>query len=199
MAFAHAYNKDNGVCLTYMGDGAANQGQVYESFNMASLWKLPVVYVIEDNQYSMGTAVARHAASGDFSKRGEAYGIPGYTVDGMDIFSVRKIAQAAIEHARSDKGPVLLHVKTYRYRGHSMSDPAKYRTKDEVEGMREHRDPIENLKNHMLQNKIISEDELKIIEKSVKDIVQDSADFAQTSPEPEASELYTDVLIAHSN
>lgn len=195
MAFAHKYNEDNGVCMAYMGDGAANQGQVYESFNMAALWKLPIIYVIEDNEYAMGTAVCRSAALADFSKRGEAYGIPGRTIDGMDLFKVREASEWALNHTRSGKGPVLLHIKTYRYRGHSMSDPAKYRTKEEVEDMRSTRDPIDNLKTHMEKHKLITEDELKAIEKQVKEIVNDSAEFAQTSPEPDASELYTDVLI----
>lgn len=195
MAFAHKYNKDNGLCMAYMGDGAANQGQVYESFNMAALWKLPVVYIIEDNQYSMGTAVHRHAALSDFSKRGEAYGIPSKTVDGMDIFKVREAGEWAVNHVRSGKGPVLLHVKTYRYRGHSMSDPAKYRTKEEVEEMREHKDPIERLKAHLQQHHLITEEEIKDIEKRVKDKVQESAAFAQASPEPDPSELFTDVVL----
>ncbi len=195
MAFAHRYQKDNGVCLAYMGDGAANQGQVYESFNMAALWKLPVVYIIEDNEYSMGTAVKRHAALSDFSKRGEAYGIEGRTVDGMDLFKVREAAEWALDHARSGKGPVLLHIKTYRYRGHSMSDPAKYRTKDEVDGIRSTQDPIERLKAYLVDNKLITEDQMTHIEKKVKSVVNECAEFAQTSPEPDPSELYTDVLI----
>lgn len=195
LAFAHRYKNDSGVCLAYMGDGAANQGQVYESYNMAALWKLPVVYVIENNQYSMGTAVSRHAAQVDFSKRGDPYGIEGITVDGMDIFKVREAAERAIQSARAGNGPVILHVKTYRYRGHSMSDPAKYRTKEEVEQIREKQDPIENLKMHMLTHHLICEENIKEIEKKVKDIVNESAQFAQTSPEPDAFELYTDVLI----
>lgn len=195
MAFAHRYKQDNGVCLAYMGDGAANQGQVYESFNMAALWKLPVVYIIEDNEYSMGTAVKRHAALSDFSKRGEAYGIEGRTVDGMDLFKVREAAEWALDHARSGKGPVLLHIKTYRYRGHSMSDPAKYRTKEEVDGVRSNQDPIERLKAYLVDNKLITDDQIAAIEKKVKDVVNDCAEFAQTSPEPDPSELYTDVLI----
>lgn len=196
MAFAHKYNEDNGVCMAYMGDGAANQGQVYESFNMAALWKLPIVYVIENNEYAMGTSVGRSAALPDFSQRGVAYGIPGLTVDGMDLFKVREAGEWALNHARENQGPVLLHVKTYRYRGHSMSDPAKYRTKEEVEGVRQNNDPIENLKAHMQKHNLLSDDELKIIEKNVKDIVNDSAEFAQTSPEPDPSELYTDILCA---
>jgi pyruvate dehydrogenase E1 component alpha subunit len=195
MAFAHKYRDDKGVCLAYMGDGAVNQGQVYESFNMAGLWKLPVVYIVEDNQYSMGTSTKRHAADPDFSKRGEPYTIPGRTVDGMDLFAVREAADWALEHARSGQGPVLVHVKTYRYRGHSMSDPAKYRTKEEVEAIREHNDPIELIHKYMLENSVLSEEGFKDIDKEIKEIVADAVDFAQSSPEPDPSELYTDVLI----
>lgn len=196
LGFAHKYNKDNGVCMAYMGDGAANQGQVYESFNMASLWKLPVVFIIEDNKYSMGTSTKRHAAGDDFSQRGTAYGIPGRTVDGMDIIAVREAALWALEHARSGQGPVLLNIQTYRYRGHSMSDPGKYRSKEEVENMRESHDPIEKFKAKLLDLKIVTEQEIKDLEKEVKESVNDSAEFAQTSPEPDSSELYTDILIA---
>ncbi|MBA4249808.1 MAG: pyruvate dehydrogenase (acetyl-transferring) E1 component subunit alpha [Candidatus Puniceispirillum sp.] len=196
LAFAHKYNKDNGVCMAYMGDGAANQGQVYESFNMAALWKLPVVFIIEDNKYSMGTSTKRHAAGEDFSQRGAAYGIPGRTVDGMDILAVREAALWALEHARTGQGPILLNIQTYRYRGHSMSDPAKYRSKEEVENMRESNDPIEKFKAKLLGLDLISEKEIKDIEKEVKESVNDSAEFAQTSPEPEPCELYTDILIA---
>ena len=195
MAFAHQYKKDGSVCVSYMGDGAANQGQVYESFNMAALWQLPVVYIIEDNQYGMGTSVARHSASAEFSKRGEPWGIPGRVVDGMDIESVVDAGLWAVEHARSGKGPVLLHVKTYRYRGHSMSDPAKYRAKEEVEDMREHHDPINRVRTLLEKNHIMSEEDFKAIEKRVKETVNDAAEFAKTSPEPDASELYTDVLL----
>jgi len=195
MAFAHKYRGDNGVCLTYMGDGGVNQGQVYESFNMAALWKLPVVYIVEDNGYAMGTSVARGSANGEFHKRGEAYGIPGRVVDGMDLFAIQEAGTWAIEHARSGKGPVLLHIKTYRYRGHSMSDPATYRTKEEVEKVRQEHDPIELLRQHLLSKKVSTEEKLKAIEKQVRDIVVESATFAQESPEPEPSELYTDVLI----
>lgn len=195
LGFAHKYNDDKGVCLAYMGDGASNQGQVYESMNMAALWKLPVVYIIEDNQYGMGTSTARAAASTEFSKRGEPWGIPGRVVDGMNFFDVYKAGQWALDHARSGKGPVLLHIKTYRYRGHSMSDPGKYRSKEEVENMREQHDPIENLKTYLLQHGLVKEEEFKTLEKEVKDIVNDAAEFSQTSPEPDASELYTDVLL----
>ena len=178
-----------------MGDGACNQGQVYEAFNMASLWKLPAVFVIEDNQYGMGTSTKRASASTEFWRRGEPWDIPGRVVDGMDLFAVREAAEWACDHARSGKGPALLHVKTYRYRGHSMSDPAKYRSKDEVEQMRSEHDPIEQVQAYLLKNKIMTEESLKALEKEVKAQINDSADFAQTSPEPQESELYTDVLI----
>lgn len=195
MAFAHKYKNDGGVCLSYMGDGAANQGQVYESFNMAALWKLPVVYIIEDNQYGMGTSVARHSASPEFSKRGEPWGIPGRVVDGMDIEDVYNAGLWAVEHARTNKGPVVLHIKTYRYRGHSMSDPAKYRSKDEVENMREHHDPIERVRTLLESSHSVTAEDFKAIEKRVKETVNDAAEFAKTSPEPDVSELYTDVLL----
>jgi pyruvate dehydrogenase E1 component alpha subunit len=193
LAFAHKYKNDNGVCIVYFGDGAVNQGQVYESFNMAALWKLPVVFVIENNRYSMGTSIARHAA-GELYKRGEPYGIMGKQVDGMDVMAVHEAALEALEHARSGQGPVVLEMMTYRYRGHSMSDPAKYRTKEEVEEMRGNHDPIESLRTLMLKENYATEDALKQIERDIKDIVNDAAEFAQTSPEPDPSELWTDVL-----
>lgn len=194
LAFAHKYLNDGGVCLTYFGDGAVNQGQVYESFNMAALWKLPVVFIIENNKYSMGTAQARHAA-GELDKRGEPYGIPGRKVDGMDVQKVYEASVEAIEHARSGKGPVLLEMETYRYRGHSMSDPAKYRTKDEVEEWRSKHDPIETLRLRILNEGVATEEALKTVEREVKDIVNDAAEFARTSPEPDPSELWTDILV----
>ena len=183
------------VSITYFGDGAANQGQVYESFNMAKLWKLPVVYVIENNKYAMGTSIERSASTTDLSQRGVSFGIPGEQVDGMDIRMVKDAAERAIEHARSGKGPYILEMLTYRYRGHSMSDPAKYRSKDEVTTMRSERDPIEQVRKRILEAKYASEDELKEIEKDVRAIVTEAADFATNDPEPDASELYTDILI----
>ncbi len=198
MAFAHKYKDDNGVCMTYFGDGAVNQGQVYESFNMAGLWKLPVVFVVEDNQYGMGTSVARASANGDFFKRGEPYGIPGKVVDGMDLFAVKEAGDWAVGHARSGNGPALLHIKTYRYRGHSMSDPAKYRSKEEVENMRQNFDPIERVRQFLLDNKVADDEVLKSIDKEIKDIMVETVDFAQTSPEPDVSELYTDILIENA-
>jgi pyruvate dehydrogenase E1 component alpha subunit len=195
MAFAHRYKEDNGVCLTYMGDGAVNQGQVYESFNMAALWKLPIVYIVEDNQYGMGTSTARASASSEFHKRGEPYGIPGRVVDGMNLLAVRDAGIWALEHARSGQGPALLHINTYRYRGHSMSDPGKYRSKEEVDKMRQEHDPIETTRQYLLDQKIASEEVLKDLERQAKERVAQAAEFAQNSPEPDPAELYTDVLI----
>ncbi|VWX51580.1 pyruvate dehydrogenase (acetyl-transferring) E1 component subunit alpha [Novosphingobium sp. 9U] len=194
LAFAHKYREDGGVCLAYFGDGAANQGQVYESFNMASLWKLPIIFVIENNQYAMGTAVNRSSAETHFYRRGTAFRIPGMQVDGMDVLEVRKAAEIAIEHVRGGNGPVLMELNTYRYRGHSMSDPAKYRTREEVQGVREKRDPIEHAKTELMEMGV-SEASLKEIDKRVRTAVGQAADFAESSPEPDASELYTDVLV----
>jgi pyruvate dehydrogenase E1 component alpha subunit len=195
IAFNYKYRGENNVCLTYLGDGAANQGQVYESFNMASLWKLPVIYVIENNKYAMGTSTVRSAAGTEFYKRGLGYGIPGEAVDGMDVLAVKAAAEKAVAHCKAGKGPYILEMQTYRYRGHSMSDPAKYRTKEEVTKMREQHDPIDNLRALILKNGYADENALKAIDKDVKDIVSDAAEFAQASPEPDVSELYTDVLI----
>ncbi len=193
LAFAHKYKGDNGVAVAYMGDGASNQGQVAESYNIASLWKLPVLYVIENNQYGMGTSVKRSSA-GTLYKRGVGYDIPGEQVDGMDVFAVQAAARQALDYVRSGNGPYILEVLTYRYRGHSMSDPAKYRTKEELEGMKQDHDPITRIKD-MMQAAGIAEDEIKIIDKDVKEIVNKSAEFAQESPLPNESELWTDVLI----
>ncbi|MGC2854271.1 pyruvate dehydrogenase (acetyl-transferring) E1 component subunit alpha [Novispirillum sp. DQ9] len=196
LAFAHQYEGDGGVCFAYMGDGAVNQGQVYESFNMAALWKLPVIYVIENNKYGMGTSVERSSASGqDLHQRGAAYGIPGEPVDGMDVLAMAEAGARAAEHARSGKGPYILEAKTYRYRGHSMSDPAKYRSKEEVSKMRTEHDPIDQVKNRLLELGAIDEAGLKEIDKEVKAIVTEAAEFAQNSPEPDPAELYTDVLV----
>ncbi|MEM9964573.1 MAG: pyruvate dehydrogenase (acetyl-transferring) E1 component subunit alpha [Asticcacaulis sp.] len=194
LAFADFYNKNGNVSFTYFGDGAANQGQVYESFNMAQLWKLPVVYVIENNEYAMGTALARASATTELYQRGASFGIPGEQVDGMDVFAVIEAGQRAAEHARSGKGPYILEMKTYRYRGHSMSDPAKYRTKEEVDEVKTTRDPIDHIKT-MLQQAGVAEDEIKTIDNEVKAIVLEAVEFAQTSPEPDPSELYTDVYL----
>ncbi len=194
LAFGHKYSNDGGVCLAYFGDGAANQGQVYESFNMASLWKLPIIFVIENNQYAMGTAVSRSSAETHFYRRGTAFRIPGMQVNGMDVLEVRKAAEIAIEHVRGGNGPVLMELNTYRYRGHSMSDPAKYRTREEVQGVREKRDPIEHAKTELMEMGV-AEASLKEIDKRVRASVGQAADFAESSPEPDASELYTDVLV----
>ena len=194
LAFAHKYNGNKNVSITYFGDGAANQGQVYESYNIASLWKLPVIFVIENNKYGMGTSVNRSSAGDNLSDRGKAYGIKSEIVDGMDIIAVRDAAIRAIEYCRSGKGPYILEMKTYRYRGHSMSDPAKYRTRDEVEKIRKTSDPIENIK--ILLNKMGVEDKaLKKVDVEIKSIIADAAKFAQDSPEPSASELFTDITI----
>ena len=195
LAFADAYRKNGKCSMTYMGDGAANQGQVYESFNMAALWKLPVVYVIENNRYAMGTSVARASAQTDFSKRGLSFGIPGEQVDGMDVRSVREAASRAMNHARSGEGPFILEMQTYRYRGHSMSDPAKYRSKDEVSKMREEHDPIEMVRKRLIEAHGVPEADLKATDAKVREIVNDSAEFATHDPEPDPSELWTDILL----
>ena len=195
LAFANKYRGNDSVSTAYFGDGAANQGQVYESFNMANLWKLPIVYVIENNRYAMGTAVSRASAQTDFSQRGASFGIPGYQVDGMDVRAVKAAADEAVSYCRSGKGPIILEMLTYRYRGHSMSDPAKSRSKDEVQKMRSEHDPIEQVKNRLLEKGWATEEQLKAIDKDVRDIVSDSADFAQNDPEPDTSELYTDILL----
>lgn len=195
LGFANRYRGNDNVSLTFFGDGAANQGQVYESFNMASLWKLPVVYVIENNQYAMGTSVSRASAETDFSRRGLSFEIPGIVVDGMDVRAVKAAAEEAIAWARSGKGPIILDMQTYRYRGHSMSDPAKYRTKEEVQKVRAEHDAIDQVKKRLMDKGWASEDELKEIDKSVRAIVADAADFAESDPEPDVSELWTDILV----
>ena len=194
LAFAQKYRNDGGITTAYYGDGAANQGQIYETYNMASLWKLPIIFVIENNRYGMGTSQIRHAA-GELYKRGEGFGIPGEKVDGMNVLTVRMAALKAVEYVRSGNGPFILEVDTYRYRGHSMSDPGKYRSKEEVEQMREQRDPIENIRKIILEAGKYSEDDFKGVDKDVKSVVNEAAEFAQQSPEPDASELWTDVLI----
>jgi pyruvate dehydrogenase E1 component alpha subunit len=193
IAFAHKYKKDGGVCLTYLGDGAANQGQVYESFNMAVLWQLPVVYIIENNRYGMGTSVERASAGTDLYRRGEPFGIPGEQVDGMDVVEVRAAGERAVARVRAGQGPAILEMQTYRYRGHSMSDPAKYRTKDEVEQIRREQDPIDRLRAELLRRSAADEAALKDIDRKAREVCTAAAEFAQQSPEPAASELYTDV------
>ncbi len=194
LGFAHKYKEDGGVAIAYMGDGAADQGQVAESYNMAALWNLPVLYIVENNQYSMGTSTKRHAA-GEFYRRGEGFGIKGEKVNGMDVFAVREAASRALEDIRSGNGPYILEMVTYRYRGHSMSDPQKYRRKEEVEEFKTQRDPIDGLKKVLLDEHGITEDDLNPIDKEVKDIVAHAAQFSQDSPLPDESELWTDVVV----
>ncbi len=194
IAFANRYSENGKICATYFGDGAINQGQVYESFNMAALWKLPVLYVIENNKYGMGTSVERASAGTDLHQRGQAYGIPGAQVDGMDVMTVRAAADKAVAAVRGGKGPYILEMMTYRYRGHSMSDPAKYRSKEEVAKMRQEHDPIDHLRRLLLDDGHADEAALKNIDREIKDVTSAATDFAQTSPEPDPSELYTDVL-----
>ena len=193
LAFASHYRGDNTVSLTYFGDGAANQGQVYESFNMAKLWKLPVVYIIENNRYGMGTSLERASGQTNLARRGEGFDIPGEQVDGMDVRMTHDAAQRAIQHARDGNGPYILEMLTYRYRGHSMSDPAKYRSKDEVTTMRAEHDPIEQVKSRILDKRYGTEESLKQVEAEVRAIITEAADFATSDPEPDAAELWTDI------
>ena len=193
LAFADKYLDNKRVTFAYFGDGAANQGQVYETFNMAALWQLPVIFVVENNQYAMGTAQQRSTSSQEIYQRGIAFGIPGEAVDGMNVLAVKEASEKAGAHCRSGKGPYILEVKTYRYRGHSMSDPAKYRTREEVQKMRDERDPIENVRSMLLTGGHATEDELKAIDKQIKEVVNASAEFAKTSPEPALDELWTDI------
>src|ERR1035438_4988628 len=192
LAFANHYRGNDNISVTYFGDGAANQGQVYESFNMAALWKLPAIYVIENNHYAMGTAITRASAEVNLSRRGLSFNIPGEQVDGMDVRAVKAAGEKAVAWCRAGKGPYILEMQTYRYRGHSMSDPAKYRTREEVERIRHDQDPIEQVRSRLLAAKM-SEQELKAIDLEVREIVNAAADFAQHDPEPDASELWTDV------
>jgi pyruvate dehydrogenase E1 component alpha subunit len=193
LAFANRYRDNGKISVTYFGDGAANQGQVYESFNMAELWKLPVIYVIENNRYAMGTAITRSSATTDLSKRGLSFNIPGEQVDGMDVRAVKAAGEKAAAWCRTGKGPFILEMLTYRYRGHSMSDPAKYRTREEVDDVRTHHDPIDMARHRILDKKFAKEDEMKKIDGAVRDLINEAAEFATHDPEPEASELYTDV------
>jgi len=195
LAFANKYRGTKAVCMTYFGDGAANQGQVYESFNMAELWKLPVIYIIENNQYAMGTSVVRSSALSDFSKRGASFNIPGVQVDGMDVEAVEAAGKKALEHCRAGEGPIILEMKTYRYRGHSMSDPAKYRSKEEVAEVREKRDPIDHFGQKLVQRGVATENDLKMMDTEIKQTVIAAAAFATESPEPGIEQLYTDIVI----
>jgi pyruvate dehydrogenase E1 component alpha subunit len=194
LAFADKYLGNDRVTFTYFGDGAANQGQVYETFNMSALWQLPVVFVIENNQYAMGTSQQRSTSSPDIYHRGEAFGIPGEMVDGMDVLAVKEAGDKAVAHCRSGKGPYILEIKTYRYRGHSMSDPAKYRTREEVQKMREEKDAIEHVRDLLISGGHASEEDLKAIDKEIKEVVNASAEFAKESPEPATDELWTDII-----
>ncbi|CUJ89046.1 Acetoin:2,6-dichlorophenolindophenol oxidoreductase subunit alpha [Ruegeria denitrificans] len=193
LAFADKYKENGGVTFTYFGDGAANQGQVYETFNMAAIWSLPVIFVIENNQYAMGTSQERSTSTKDIYHRGEAFGIPGEIVDGMDVLAVKAASEKAVAHCRAGKGPYILEIKTYRYRGHSMSDPAKYRTREEVQKVREQSDPIEHVRDLLLTGKHATEDDLKAIDKEIKEIVNQAAEFSKESPEPSLDELWTDI------
>ncbi|HEU4704908.1 MAG TPA: thiamine pyrophosphate-dependent enzyme, partial [Sphingomicrobium sp.] len=193
-ALKHKYSADGGVNLAYFGDGAANQGQVYESFNMAKLWDLPVIYAIENNKYAMGTSVERSSSEPDFYKRGTSFRIPGLQIDGMDVLAVRGAAETALEWTRAGKGPIILELKTYRYRGHSMSDPAKYRTREEVQSFREGKDPIDHAAKDLAKLGV-GEEELKAIDKQIKQIVVEAAKFAEEAPLPDEAELHTDVLV----
>jgi pyruvate dehydrogenase E1 component alpha subunit len=195
LAFALKYKSSQAISVTYMGDGAAHQGQVYESFNMAALWKLPVLFIIENNQYAMGTSVSRSSSVPDLHMRGTGFGIPNKQVDGMDILKVREAAAEAVAYIRSGKGPYLLEVKTYRYRGHSMSDPGNYRTKDEVESVKTNRDPIQNFLEVMKKEYKVTDSEIEAVDNRIKDVMKEVVEFAKSSPEPDISELYTDILI----
>jgi len=196
LGFAHKYRGTDNVSVVYFGDGASNQGQIYESFNMAELWGLPVIFVIENNKYAMGTAVKRASSEVELHKRGESFRIPGEAVDGMDVLAVREAALRAVDHCRAGNGPILLEMNTYRYRGHSMSDPAKYRSKEEVQKMRADHDPIDQVKQRLLAGDMMTEDEMKAVDKDIKATIARAVKFAEASPEPAPSELYTNILVA---
>ena len=193
LAFSNKYRENNNIAFGYFGDGAANQGQIYETFNMASLWVLPIVFVIENNQYAMGTSLERASSSPALYTRGQAFNIPGEAVDGMNVLAVKEAGERAEKHCRSGKGPYILEMNTYRYRGHSMSDPAKYRTRDEVNKIKAERDPIDNLRIYLISNNISTDSELKDIDKQIKDAISDAADFAISSDIPDDNELWTDI------
>ena len=194
LAFANKYRENGAVCLAYMGEGAANQGQVYESFNMAKLWMLPVIYIVENNRYAMGTAVERASAQPNFYKRGDSFNVPGEAVDGMDVEAVFAAGRKALEFVRGGGGPMILEMKTYRYRGHSMSDPAKYRSREEVQNVRDRKDPIDQFGKKLIDRGLAAEADLKAVDKEIRLICNEAAEFAIEAPEPDASELYTDVL-----
>lgn len=194
LAFANKYRGNDSLSLCYFGDGAANQGQVFEAMNMAAMWKLPVVFIIENNHYAMGTSTRRSTSNDDYYKRGEIFGIPGVQVNGQNVLEVFEAGKKVVEHVRAGKGPYVMEMETYRYRGHSMSDPAKYRTKEEVEEYKEKHDPIENVKRIIFSENFASEDDLKKVEDEIKAIINDAVEFAKSSPEPDANELFTDIL-----
>jgi len=193
LAFSNMYKQNNNISFTYFGDGAANQGQVYETFNMASLWKLPIIFIIENNQYAMGTSISRSSSTPDLYTRGAAFGIPGELVNGMDVLAVKEAGLKAAKHCRAGKGPYILEMKTYRYRGHSMSDPARYRTRQEVNKVKDEQDPIDLLKQMLLKKKYSTEEKLKELDQEIKQLITQAADFAQQSPEPDENELWTDI------
>ena len=193
LAFSVKYKNAEGVVFTCLGDGAINQGQVYEAFNMAALWKLPVVYIVENNEYAMGTSVARASSVTDLYRRGEGCGVPGRVVNGMDLFEVTRELAMAAEQSRMGEGPVLLEMKTYRYRGHSMSDPAKYRTRQEVDAVRNEQDALSSVRTYLLEKKIASENSLEVMEKDIREALKDAVAFAEVCAQPQETELYTDV------
>ena len=193
LAFSNMYKQNNNISFTYFGDGAANQGQVYETFNMASLWKLPIIFIIENNQYAMGTSISRSSSTPDLYTRGAAFGIPGELVNGMDVLAVKEAGLKAAKHCRAGKGPYILEMKTYRYRGHSMSDPARYRTRQEVNKVKDEQDPIDLIKQMLLKKKYSTDEKLKELDQEIKQLITQAADFAQQSPEPDENELWTDI------
>ena len=193
LAFSNMYKNNTNISFTYFGDGAANQGQVYETFNMASLWKLPIIFIIENNQYAMGTSISRSSSTPDLYTRGAAFGIPGELVNGMDVLAVKEAGLKAAKHCRAGKGPYILEMKTYRYRGHSMSDPARYRTRQEVNKVKDEQDPIDLIKQMLLKKKYSTEEKLKELDQEIKQLITQAADFAQQSPEPDENELWTDI------
>jgi pyruvate dehydrogenase E1 component alpha subunit len=195
IAFAIKYRKEDNIAVAYMGDGAVHQGQVFESFNMASLWKLPILYIVENNEYGMGTSVARHSCNTNLFEFSKPFNIPSKQIDGMDVLTVKDEAKQAVDYVRSGKGPMLIEFKTYRYRGHSMSDPGNYRTKDEVSTFKDKKDPILNLQSFLLEKSLVNEDYFKSIEKEIRDVVNESVEYSKNSPEPGADELYTDIYL----
>ena len=198
LAFSNMYKQNNNISFTYFGDGAANQGQVYETFNMASLWKLPIIFIIENNQYAMGTSISRSSSTPDLYTRGAAFGIPGELVNGMDVLAVKEAGLKAAKHCRAGKGPYILEMKTYRYRGHSMSDPARYRTRQEVNKVKDEQDPIDLIKQMLLKKKYSTDEKLKELDQEIKQLITQAADFAQQSPEPDENELWTDIYQGES-